>query len=118
MPETIAALTRPLDPGGLLVIALHAGDEVRHVDEFLGHEVSLDYVLHNPAQLVQLLETAGLTDIEWYLRGPLASRRRQANVKAVQNSLAGLRQLHIVLGNGAHAGADYPYSDFIGIECF
>ncbi|WP_427894568.1 DUF480 domain-containing protein [Kribbella sp. GL6] len=73
LPDTIAALTRPMDPGALLVIALHAGEEVRHVDELLGHEVSLDYVLHNPAQLVRLLESAGLTDIEWYLRGPLAT---------------------------------------------
>jgi uncharacterized protein YceH (UPF0502 family) len=48
LPEAIAALTRPLDPGGWLVLALHAGDEVRHVDEFLGHQVNLDYVLHNP----------------------------------------------------------------------
>ncbi|GAA1614105.1 hypothetical protein GCM10009742_76770 [Kribbella karoonensis] len=79
LPETIAALTRPLDPGGLLVIALHAGDEVLHVGEFFGHEVSLDYVLHNPAQLVQLLEAAGLTDIEWYLRGPLASHAETTN---------------------------------------
>ncbi|MGZ0146666.1 DUF480 domain-containing protein [Kribbella sp. WER1] len=79
LPETIGALTRPLDPGGLLVLALHAGDEVRHVDEFLGHEVSLDYVLHNPAAIVQLLESAGLTDIEWYLRGPLASHAETTN---------------------------------------
>ncbi|HZX03561.1 DUF480 domain-containing protein [Kribbella sp.] len=79
LPETIAALTRPMDPGGLLVLALHAGDEVRHVDEFLGHEVSLDYVLHNPAQLVHLLEAAGLTGIEWYLRGPLATHAETTN---------------------------------------
>ncbi|MBP2357071.1 uncharacterized protein YceH (UPF0502 family) [Kribbella aluminosa] len=79
LPETIVALTRPLDPGGLLVLALHAGDEVRHVDEFLGHEVSLDYVLHNPTQLVHLLEAAGLTDIEWYLRGAIAPRAESTN---------------------------------------
>jgi uncharacterized protein YceH (UPF0502 family) len=79
LPGTIAVLTRPLDPGGWLVLAVHAGDEVRHVEEFLGHEVSLDYVLHNPAQLVQLLESAGLTDIEWYLRGPLASHAETTN---------------------------------------
>ncbi|HEY3556263.1 MAG TPA: DUF480 domain-containing protein [Kribbella sp.] len=74
LPDAIAALTRPLDPGGRLVLALHAGDEIHHVDEFLGHEVNLDYVLHNPAQMVQLLESAGLTDVEWYLRGPVTAR--------------------------------------------
>ncbi|NUR98047.1 MAG: class I SAM-dependent methyltransferase, partial [Kribbellaceae bacterium] len=96
LPETIAALTRPLDPGGWLVLALHAGDEVRHVDEFLGHEVSLDFVLHNPAQLVQLLESAGLTDLEWYLRGPLASHAETTHrlyvIARAGSDSAGLRQ--------------------------
>jgi uncharacterized protein YceH (UPF0502 family) len=74
LPDAIAALTRPLDPGGWLVLAFHAGAEVRHVDEFLGHEVDLDYVLHDPSQIVNVLESAGLVDIEWYLRGPLTTR--------------------------------------------
>jgi uncharacterized protein len=79
LPGTIAALTRPLDPGGWLVLAMHAGDEIRHVDEFLGHDVNLDYVLHNPTHLQHLLESAGLTDIEWYLRNPLASHAETTN---------------------------------------
>lgn len=74
LPGAIAALTRPLDPGGWLVLALHAGAEVRHVEEFLGHQVELDYVLHDPNQIVNVLEAAGLVDIEWYLRGPIATR--------------------------------------------
>ncbi|MFF0340657.1 DUF480 domain-containing protein [Kribbella sp. NPDC004875] len=74
LPEAIAALTRPLDPGGCLVLALHAGAEVRHVEELLGHEVSLDYVLYDPTQVIAAVEAAGLTDIEWYLRGPITTR--------------------------------------------
>ena len=74
LPGAITALTRPLDPGGWLVLALHAGEEVRHVDELLGHEVSLDYVLHEPAYVVGVAEAAGLTDLEWYLRGPITAR--------------------------------------------
>jgi uncharacterized protein YceH (UPF0502 family) len=74
LPGAVAALTRPLDPGGWLVLALHAGEEVRHVDELLGHEVSLDYVLHDPAYVVGVVEAAGLTDTEWYLRGPITAR--------------------------------------------
>jgi uncharacterized protein YceH (UPF0502 family) len=74
LPDAIAALTRPLDPGGWLVLALHAGAEVRHVEEFLGHEVNLDYVLYDPTQVVNVVEAAGLTDVEWYLRGPIAGR--------------------------------------------
>jgi SAM-dependent methyltransferase len=75
LPETIAALTRPLDPGGWLVLGLHAGSEVRHVDEFFGHEVDLDYVLHDPAFVVEVVEAAGLVDVEWYLRGPITARQ-------------------------------------------
>ena len=65
---------RPLDPGGLLVLALHAGAEVRHVDQWFGHEVDLDVVLHDPAFVVGVVESAGLVDVEWYLRGPIAAR--------------------------------------------
>jgi SAM-dependent methyltransferase len=74
MPDAIAALLRPLAPGGWLVLALHAGTEVRHFDEWFDHEISLDFVLHEQADVVGMLEAAGLVDIEWYLRGPLSSR--------------------------------------------
>lgn len=74
LPDAISALTRPLDPGGWLVLALHAGEEISHVDELLGHEVNLDYVLHDPAYIVSVVEAAGLTDTEWYLRGAITAR--------------------------------------------
>ncbi|TCC06392.1 DUF480 domain-containing protein [Kribbella soli] len=74
LPDAISALTRPLDPGGWLVLALHAGEEISHVDELLGHEVNLDYVLHDPSYIVSVVEGAGLTDTEWYLRGPITTR--------------------------------------------
>jgi len=75
LPDAVAALVRPLDPGGWLVLGMHAGAEVRHVDEFLGHEVELDFVLHDPAFVVGVVEAAGLVDVEWYLRGPIAARQ-------------------------------------------
>lgn len=74
LPEAIASLSRPLDPGGWLVIALHAGAEVRHVEEFFGHQVDLHTVLHDPMQVIAIAESAGLTDVEWYLRGPIEAR--------------------------------------------
>jgi SAM-dependent methyltransferase len=74
LPDAVAALARPLDPGGWLVIALHAGDEVRHLDEWFGREVDLDVVLHEPAHVVEVVERAGLGDVEWYLRGPALTR--------------------------------------------
>jgi uncharacterized protein YceH (UPF0502 family) len=74
LPEALAALTRPLAAGGWLVLALHAGADVRHVDDWFDTDVDLDVVLHEPADLVALVEAAGLHDVEWYLRGPVASR--------------------------------------------
>jgi uncharacterized protein YceH (UPF0502 family) len=74
LPAAIAALARPLAPGGWLVLAMHAGTEIRHLDEWFGHEVDLDLVLHDPADVVRTVEAAGLVDLEWYLRGPLTAR--------------------------------------------
>lgn len=75
LPDAIAALARPLDPGGWLVLAMHAGSEVRHITESFGHEVNVDVVLHDPTHVVALAEAAGLVDIEWYLRGPHPTRQ-------------------------------------------
>ena len=74
LPDAVAALVRPLDPGGWLVLGLHVGAEVRHLDDWFGHEVQLDVVLHEPAYVVEVVEAAGLVDIEWYLRGPVTAR--------------------------------------------
>ena len=70
----VAGLARPLAPGGRLVVGLHAGAEVRHLEEWLGHDVDLDVVLHDPAFVVGVVEAAGLVAVEWYLRGPLDAR--------------------------------------------
>ena len=74
LPAAVAALARPLAPGGWLVLAMHAGTEIRHLDEWFGHEVDLDFVLHDPADVVRTVEAAGLVDVEWYLRGPVTAR--------------------------------------------
>jgi SAM-dependent methyltransferase len=74
LPEALAALTRPLVAGGWLVVALSAGSEVRHRDEWFGTPVDLDFVRHEPAEIVGLVEAAGLANVEWYHRGPIAGR--------------------------------------------
>lgn len=74
LPDAIGSLVRPLRAGGWLVLALHAGAEVRTLTEWFGHDVDLDFVLHDPAQVVAAVERAGLRDIEWYHRGPFTTR--------------------------------------------
>lgn len=67
----VAALARPLAPGGLLVLALHAGADVRRVTSWFETEVpALDVVLHDVPDVVAAVQAAGLNDVEWYLRGP------------------------------------------------
>ena len=74
LPAAVETLTRPLAPGGWLVLALHAGSEVRHVDEWFEQAVDLDFVLHEPADVVAVVRAAGLVDVEWYRRGPQEQR--------------------------------------------
>ena len=59
--------------GGVVAFAVHLGDEVRHVDELTGVAVDLDFVLHDREQVVAAAAAAGLSDVEWYERGPQPS---------------------------------------------
>jgi uncharacterized protein len=74
LPDAVGALTRPLAAGGWLVLGLHVGADVRHHDEWFDVPVDLDFVLHEPADVVAVVEAAGLVDVEWYHRGPIAQR--------------------------------------------
>lgn len=74
--DAVAALARPLASGGRLVLGLHTGgpERVRHLAEWLGHEVALAVVRHDVGEVRAAVEAAGLTDVEWYVRGPVAAR--------------------------------------------
>lgn len=74
LPGAIEALTRPLSPSGWLVLGLHAGAEVRHHDSWFDVPVDLDFVLHEPEDVVALVQAAGLVEVEWYRRGALEHR--------------------------------------------
>ncbi|MEO9323708.1 DUF480 domain-containing protein [Nocardioides sp. C4-1] len=74
LPAALEALVRPMRSDGWLVLALHSGAEVRHHDSWFDHEVDLDFVFHEPADVVGLVTAAGLVDAEWYQRGPMAGR--------------------------------------------
>lgn len=71
LPSALGALARVLVPGGRLAFALHTGAEVRHVTEFFGAAVDMDFVQHDPAEVLDAVRAAGLVDVEWYLRSPL-----------------------------------------------
>ena len=52
---------RVLKPDGLLLLAFHIGDEVRHMDEFFDKPVSLDFTFFQIAEMRGYLNAAGFT---------------------------------------------------------
>ena len=41
---------------------------MRHLEDWFGHRVDLDFTFHAREAVVQAVEAAGLERIEWYLR--------------------------------------------------
>jgi ubiquinone/menaquinone biosynthesis C-methylase UbiE len=63
-------MERVLQPGGLLLLAFHAGDEKLYEDELWGHPISLDFYLLQPSTIQRYLEAAGLVIEEIVEREP------------------------------------------------
>ncbi|MFI0482726.1 class I SAM-dependent methyltransferase [Actinomadura sp. 9N215] len=59
LPRAFAEVHRTLRPSGLFLVAFHVGTQVRHLDEWWGHEVHLDFQFLEPAHVAGLLEDAG-----------------------------------------------------------
>jgi SAM-dependent methyltransferase len=53
-------LARVLRPGGVALVSVHIGDEVRHVDDWHGEPVDLDFRFLQPRTLRRVLADAGL----------------------------------------------------------
>ena len=88
--EVVAVLTelrRILERGGLLLLAFHIGDEVVHLDEWWGHEVSVDFTFFRPEEMTGYLRTAGFEVEEVIEREPypeLEHPSRRAYVIAIK----------------------------------
>ncbi|TDC26344.1 class I SAM-dependent methyltransferase [Streptomyces sp. 8K308] len=62
LPRALAEIRRVLRPSsGLLLLSFHVGDEIRHLDEWWGHEVDVDFHFLDPDRITSLVEAAGLT---------------------------------------------------------
>ena len=53
-------MQRVLHPGGRLLLAFHAGDEVRHLSEWHDHPVDIDFHFLDPDAVSKRLEQTGL----------------------------------------------------------
>jgi SAM-dependent methyltransferase len=61
---------RVLQPGGLLLLAFHTGDETLREDELWGKKISMDFFLFQPLEIRQYLQAAGLVVEEIIERDP------------------------------------------------
>lgn len=59
--RAFAEMARVLRPSGLALLSFHIGEEVRHVDEWWGHEVDVDFRFLDPTHVAEVLEAAGFT---------------------------------------------------------
>lgn len=63
LAPAFAEARRVLRPGARLLVAFHAGTEVRHLDDWWGHPVDVDFRFLEPAAVAVLLGAAGF-DVE------------------------------------------------------
>jgi uncharacterized protein YceH (UPF0502 family) len=79
LAPAVASMVRVLAPGGWLAVALHVGDQVHHADQMFGQPVDLEFVMHDSHDVYAAMQSAGLVDLEWYLRGPYADAEAQTD---------------------------------------
>jgi SAM-dependent methyltransferase len=70
-------LARVLRPGGVALISIHVGDEVRHLDEWHGEPVDLDFRFLQPDALGRVLAGNGLRVEATLEREPIADVEAQ-----------------------------------------
>jgi len=72
LDDALADWRQALAPGGVVVIAVHAGTGTRHTDEWHGRGVDVTMVLRDPVDLANRIEHAGLAVAEVTVRPPYA----------------------------------------------
>lgn len=84
LPGVFTAFRRALAPGGQVLVVFQAGEEPSlHLDEALGHAVSLDFHRRSHERIAGLLEEAGLVVHTSAVREPEETERsRHAYVMA------------------------------------
>lgn len=72
LPSVFQEMKRVLQPGGLLLLAFHTGDDVVREQELWGRAISMDFFLFQPSEIREYLEAAGFVVEEVNEREPYA----------------------------------------------
>ena len=78
MVRALRELRRALQPGGLLLVSFHIGDETVHLDEWWGHAVSVDFFFLRSDEMVGYLTSAGFEIEEVIEREPYPAVEHQS----------------------------------------
>lgn len=70
LPLVFREMERVLRPGGLFLLAFHAGDDIVHVDELWDQQVSMDFLFLQPPKIKLCLEAEGFVVEEIIEREP------------------------------------------------
>lgn len=68
--EALDGMRQALAPGGWTLLAYHVGDEIRHLDEWWGRPVDVDFVFFRPGEMESYARAAGFVDITTEEREP------------------------------------------------
>jgi uncharacterized protein len=83
LTPVLNALVRTLRRGGALGFAVHTGAEIQHPGQLWDVATDLDFVLHDPEVVLAAATSAGLVNLEWYLRGPLPQEAQTSRLYVI-----------------------------------
>lgn len=74
LTSAVRGLAETLLPDGALALAIKTGNAVEQRTQWLGRDVRISQVLHDPSVVLGAVRSAGLTDLEVYLTGEAQDR--------------------------------------------
>jgi SAM-dependent methyltransferase len=70
LPSVFREMYRVLQPGGLLLLAFHCGDEILHEEQLWGLPIAMDFFFFQPSAIRQYVERVGFAIEESLERDP------------------------------------------------